>query len=64
MTARGRVGGVMKGGEQLDLFGTGRTPTSEVPKLRFEAEDAALAARLPGHLRLGTSSWSFPGWAE
>ena len=24
---------------------------------------AALAARLPTALRLGTSSWSFPGWA-
>ena len=24
---------------------------------------AALAATLPPHLRLGTSSWSFPGWA-
>ena len=26
-------------------------------------EAAALAARLPAGLRLGTSSWSFPGWA-
>lgn len=25
-------------------------------------EDAALAARLPAGLRLGTSSWTFPGW--
>lgn len=25
-------------------------------------EDAALAARLPAHVRLGPSSWSFPGW--
>ena len=26
-------------------------------------EDRALAARLPAGLRLGTSSWAFPGWA-
>lgn len=25
-------------------------------------EAAAAAARLPAHVRLGTSSWSFPGW--
>lgn len=24
---------------------------------------SALAARLPAHVRLGTSSWTFPGWA-
>ena len=28
------------------------------------APDAALAARIPAGLFLGTSSWSFPGWAD
>jgi uncharacterized protein YecE (DUF72 family) len=38
---------------QLDLFAR---------ELDFEAE-RALASKLPGHLRLGTSSWTFPGWS-
>ncbi len=28
------------------------------------AEDLALAARVPAHVFLGTSSWTFPGWAD
>lgn len=39
---------------QLSLF------TEELPYLEH---DRALAAELPPHLRLGTSSWTFPGWA-
>jgi uncharacterized protein YecE (DUF72 family) len=53
--------------EQLDLFG-GST-REERPRASAELEPAepdprhvALAARLPEGLRLGTSSWSFPGW--
>lgn len=33
-----------------------------VPPAAPSPESAALAARLPHHVRLGTSSWSFPGW--
>ncbi|WP_044236862.1 DUF72 domain-containing protein [Chondromyces apiculatus] len=31
--------------------------------VQVHAEAATIAARLPPGLRLGTSSWSFPGWA-
>lgn len=31
--------------------------------MEFPAELAVLAGRLPARLRMGTSSWSFPGWA-
>lgn len=37
------------------------TPTAVAPAA-FAAELAALASRLPPSLRLGTSSWNFPGW--
>jgi len=41
---------------QLDLFAhEHRSPGDDEPT-------RALAARLPRQLRLGTSSWSFPGW--
>lgn len=42
---------------QLDLFGA--------PEIAAHVtdEDRALAQSLPAPLRLGTSSWSFPGWA-
>jgi len=48
---------------QLDLFGPPPAETggvlgpAEVPD-----ETAGLAQELPKNLRLGTSSWSFPGW--
>nr|MDQ2969927.1 DUF72 domain-containing protein [Acidobacteriota bacterium] len=29
---------------------------------REHAEAAAIAVRIPRHVRFGTSSWSFPGW--
>jgi uncharacterized protein YecE (DUF72 family) len=51
--------------EQLDLFGDG--PASGAPPT---VEPCAATGRqilanpLPGGLRLGTSSWSFPGWRD
>ena len=42
---------------QLDLFAP-----AALPELDF-AEERALAAALPSHVRFGTSSWTFPGWA-
>lgn len=45
-------------GRQLELFGS---PVTPVPELDFAAE-RELAARLPEHVRFGTSSWTFPGW--
>lgn len=48
----------MKLDDQLDLFGGAR-----VEPARPSAEVLALAAKLPSGLFLGTSSWSFPGWA-
>jgi hypothetical protein len=43
---------------QLDLFGAavGTDPA------RF-ARWAELARQVPEHVRFGTSSWTFPGWA-
>jgi len=52
---------------QLDLFGTAPKPTprnhSEVAPAEVPPVIAELAAKLPRTIRLGTSSWSFPGWA-
>ena len=57
-------------GDQLSLFDEGPVATPEAaaspedPRLAaVHAEASAIAARLPGTLRFGTSSWSFPGWA-
>ena len=52
---------------QLSLFGAEPEPTpAAAPRLPgpgvAPAELSALAAALPAGLRLGTSSWSFPGW--
>jgi uncharacterized protein YecE (DUF72 family) len=46
---------------QLDMFGAA---SSQSPlELAPEAEPLReLAARMPSHLRMGTSSWTFPGW--
>ncbi|MBK9000284.1 MAG: DUF72 domain-containing protein [Myxococcales bacterium] len=46
-------------GRQLELFAA---PAPRIPELDFAAE-RELAARLPPHVRFGTSSWTFPGWA-
>jgi len=51
---------------QLELFsstGQGESRNAAVEPARVGAEVAGLADRLPSGLRLGTSSWSFPGWA-
>lgn len=40
---------------QLGLFAAERSPGDN-------ADNRALAAKLPRELRMGTSSWSFPGW--
>lgn len=42
---------------QLDLF------ASEPAESLDTAADAALMERVPRHVRFGTSSWTFPGWA-
>jgi uncharacterized protein YecE (DUF72 family) len=48
---------------QLALFSREALgPNSAVGPAAVPAELAALASRLPDGLRLGTSSWSFPGW--
>lgn len=52
---------VAGGADQLGLFGQ----PAEADEVRPAAAGAALAdlaARLPAELRLGTSSWTFPGW--
>lgn len=43
---------------QIGLF----SPDEIVPPLPFD-EERGLARALPPHLRLGTSSWTYPGWA-
>jgi uncharacterized protein YecE (DUF72 family) len=42
---------------QLDLFAEAEPAPPREPALE------ALARRLPPHVRFGTSSWTFPGWA-
>ena len=47
------------GDAQLDFFGTHRrVGPADTSQWR------AVAARLPAPIRLGTSSWTFPGWAD
>jgi uncharacterized protein YecE (DUF72 family) len=59
---RGRRSGDGDGREsQLDLFGADSAPLVEAASTSPEVIDTA--RRLPGGIRLGTSSWSFPGWA-
>ena len=59
--------GVVTGGarkaRQLGLFGD-ESPEGVEPVAPAPADEAlrGLAAKLPSRLRLGTSSWSFPGW--
>ena len=66
----------MAGQNQLDLFGgppapvpaarTRRPAALATPVLPAEPtpELAALAERMPPLLRMGTSSWAYPGWSE
>jgi uncharacterized protein YecE (DUF72 family) len=42
---------------QLSLF------SDEPALMPYLEEDRALAQELPSHVRLGTSSWTFPGWS-
>lgn len=51
---------------QLDLFAApaSAAPSSAVGAAARAPDLEALAARLPAHLYLGTSSWAFPGWQE
>jgi uncharacterized protein YecE (DUF72 family) len=52
------------GGPRPDRAPARATATPPAPvAAEPPAELAALAAGLPARLRLGTSSWSFPGWA-
>jgi uncharacterized protein YecE (DUF72 family) len=60
MTRRGG-GGEDPRGAQLGLFGGEEAP--RVAAAPVSPEVMELAGRLPEGLRLGTSSWSFPGWA-
>jgi uncharacterized protein YecE (DUF72 family) len=53
----------MPDASQYDLFHPAPAEREPVPSAPVPAEIAALAARLPARLRLGTSSWAFPGWA-
>jgi uncharacterized protein YecE (DUF72 family) len=57
---------------QMNLFGglepparpAGREAGPAVRPAKPREEIAALAAQLPDNVYLGTSSWSFPGWAD
>jgi uncharacterized protein YecE (DUF72 family) len=46
--------------EQLDLFGAEVEPAVGAAPVSPEVTD--LSGRLPVSIRMGTSSWSFPGW--
>ena len=53
-----------KGLGQMDLFGAPVAPDKpQVRPAEVDPELKALGSALPPNLRLGTSSWSFPGWA-
>jgi uncharacterized protein YecE (DUF72 family) len=51
--------------DQMGLFGQPVPRGREVPvdPVEADADTRALASRLPAGVHLGTSSWSFPGWA-
>ena len=53
----------MSGREQLPLFGSQGGPDPAGPGALVSALHRDLAERLPDHLYLGTSSWTFTGWA-
>src|SRR4051794_20610249 len=46
---------------QLDMFG-GPPPQEKLGLAAISEELQGLSTKLPRALRLGTSSWSFPGW--
>src|SRR6266540_187851 len=61
--------GIVDKSSQLDLFGSPRPQGSRAETAvrerleREHGETAEIAARLPGNVFFGTSSWGFPGWA-
>ena len=48
---------------QIELFSTGGSDADLIGTAALPAELAEGPVRLPAALRLGTSSWAFPGWA-
>ncbi len=51
--------------DQLEMFPSAEPtvrPAVELPPLAHESADRDLMSRVPGHVRFGTSSWTFPGW--
>jgi uncharacterized protein YecE (DUF72 family) len=52
---------VKKDERQLDLFGAAALPPA--PRHEPPRELVELGRKLPAHVRLGTSSWTFPGWS-
>ena len=57
-----RTGGGDARETQLDLFGAAAAaPPVDGAEISLEVMD--VARRLPDRIRMGTSSWSFPGWA-
>ena len=48
---------------QIELFATGGSDVDQIGAAPLPADLAEAPARLPPALRLGTSSWAFPGWA-
>ena len=55
--------GAMPDASQFDLFAVPGDGGHAVAAAAVTPELVELALRLPSRLRLGTSSWSFPGWA-
>lgn len=49
--------------KQLDLFGMREAAPDMIGPAPLPPSLVGLAERLPERLRMGTSSWSFPGWA-
>ncbi len=60
MAGRRRSESTKEDAGQLSLFGGDAAGPGPAP---VSPEVTALAGRLPAPVRLGTSSWSFPGWA-
>lgn len=55
------MSGTTEDRQQFDLF-SGEDAPSAVETASVPDELARLTSRLPARLRLGTSSWTFPGW--
>jgi uncharacterized protein YecE (DUF72 family) len=53
----------MRAPSQFDLFGEPPRPAAAIDAAPPSGDVARVAALLPSALRLGTSSWAFPGWA-